>query len=1046
MVSAILEALSKGSQYVNNDDLAAAAASSISGENFMLGRGVDTMNSIFGSDIMSQLSQGIFNPDDADNAERFQKAMSDPAMNAMITKLNGSFKAMSSLMGDFAGETEFTADKQKELYQEMISDWASAEVQGNAMADSIVGVFTNLHGSETEVNKAIEDMGNDMTRIKDLIIAMDDVRGKSGAQVSKMAHADEIFGAISQFSNVDIERIKAADAAGLEEIIDAAMANAQEKYAMYAEVTRLMFEEALMNVFKDKPLELAEWIQAHVNADGTIDLTDLQEFCDQYKQKILDKLAENEGVVGSLVLDISTDKNGNIKTQLVTEKNKKNNNQQTTSIYKSKSQLGGGKKNQQYTYNKPTSQKKEKTAAQKLLESIKRQKELLDHEIKMIQSQEQYYETQEEITNYNRMLELENQAQEKTKASLEGMIYQLRAQLAVTQQGTDDWFNLYQTILSYEEAVESANNAIAANNRKIKENRQAIIKLRVDLENLVDQEIRAQKQKERDMADATVQMEKIVLEAIKKRYQNEWDLIKRDLDKKKQALADESKLIDERLQRRKNAEDEANKYEELAELQRQYASISMDSTRTKDAEALREKIAALEKEIAWDIADEQAAAQKASLEDQIQGYEDRITYGDEYMQEMLSNEQNFAEEVNEVMALSQEELFEWLKNNVDEYITSLEDSQHQMLRSWEDTYKQMKGITDTYWTEVASILTSNDTFMNYMRNTDTYKNASEYQKQMYEYEWSQMYDRWLKGQKDDATYTHYDDNSGNYGTWSTGNGDDTTYNQPVEDNYIPYEGPGPGEDEQKPKTQTQTKRTYPNPKTQTAPSKMYYYLWDNKTNQAVYGPVEYNEAKLRKRRLYANNNDVHIIDSEWYDRLYEMYANQRVIQKTGYMGPASVTHTAMAKGGYIPSTEMVRSRMGTIRVDGTPTNPEMVLDAYATKSLDDFIDAPGTARVDYFADRIARTKDLLSNLSTTDMDADLAKMMEMAKYISLPRLLTNVAVSGLGSESNVTIGDIHIEINEAEINTDDDYETVARNVGNALVKEISRYGLSVSNI
>ena len=1045
MVSAILEALSKGSQYVNNDDLAAAAASSISGENFMLGRGVDTMNSIFGSDIMSQLSQGIFNPDDADNAERFQKAMSDPAMNAMITKLNGSFKAMSSLMGDFAGETEFTADKQKELYQEMISDWANAEVQGNAMADSIVGVFTNLHGSETEVNKAIEDMGNDMTHIKDLIIAMDDVRGKSGAQVSKMAHADEIFGAISQFSSVDVERIKAADAAGLEEIIDAAMANAQEKYAMYAEVTRLMFEESLMNVFKDKPLELAEWIQAHVNADGTIDLTDLQEFCDQYKQKILDKLAENEGVVGSLVLDISTDKNGNIKTQLVTEKNKKNNNQQTTSIYKSKSQLGGGKKNQQYTYNKPTSQKKEKTAAQKLLESIKRQKELLDHEIKMIQSQEQYYETQEEITNYNRMLELENQAQEKTKASLEGMIYQLRAQLAVTQQGTDDWFNLYQTILSYEEAVESANNAIAANNRKIKENRQAIIKLRVDLENLVDQEIRAQKQKERDMADATVQMEKIVLEAIKKRYQNEWDLIKRDLDKKKQALADESKLIDERLQRRKNAEDEANKYEELAELQRQYASISMDSTRTRDAAALREKIAALEKEIAWDIADEQAAAQKASLEDQIQGYEDRITYGDEYMQEMLSNEQNFAEEVNEVMGLSQEELFDWLKNNVDEYINSIEDSQKQMLRGWEDTYKQMKGITDTYWTEVASILTSNDTFMNYMRNTDTYKNASDYQKQMYEYEWSQMYERWLKGQKDDATYTHTDD--GNYGTWSTGSGDDNyNYNEePVEENRVEYNGPGPGTQTQKPKTQTKTASQY--------------WLLDARTGKTIYGPASrracerYSQRKdvLEKYDGYVVlTNDINKTRAQIFDAM-NINANGPVIQQTGTKGAkgrgaGSVTHTAMAKGGYIPSTEMVRSRMGAIRVDGTPADPEMILDAYATKSLDDFIDAPGTARVDYFADRIAKTRDLLSTLNSTDMDADLAKMMEMAKYISLPRLLTNAAVSGLGSESNVTIGDIHIEINEAEINTDDDYETVARNVGNALVKEISRYGLSVSNI
>ena len=46
-------------------------------------------------------------------------------------------------------------------------------------------------------------------------------------------------------------------------------------------------------------------------------------------------------------------------------------------------------------------------------------------------------------------------------------------------------------------------------------------------------------------------------------------LIKKDIEKKKEALEEEKSLIDERLQARKDAEDEAEKYEELAELKKQ---------------------------------------------------------------------------------------------------------------------------------------------------------------------------------------------------------------------------------------------------------------------------------------------------------------------------------------------------------------------------------------------------------------------------------------------------------------------------------------------
>lgn len=697
----------------------------------------------------------------------------------------------------------------------------------------------------------------------------------------------------------------------------------------------------------------------------------------------------------------------------------------------------------------------------------------MDHEVKMIQTQETYYETKEEITNYNRMLELENQAQERVKASLEGMIYQLRAQLAVTQQGTDDWYSLYQTILSYEEAVEGANNAIAANTRKIKENKNAVNKLRVDLEQTVLTEIKNKIQKERDMADATVQMETTILNAIKARYQKEWDYLKDDLTKKREALDEERKLIDERLQRRKDAEDEANKYEELAELQRQLASISMDSTRTRDAAALREKIAALEKEIAWDIAGEQAAAQKASLDDQIKGYEDRITYGDEYMQEMLANEQNFADEVNDVMMMSQDELFNWLENNVDEYINSLEDSQKQMIRSWEDTYKQMKGITDTYWTEVASILTSNDTFMNYMRNTDAYKNASDYQKSVYEYEWSEMYNRWLSGQKDDATYYHQDPYSSGYGTASSGQTyDETSGSGYGGGGYIDYEGDGPGgsigietdpragsgsaESYRKNRDLTSTTRKGSVTGATSAAKSFYsttaihpiangnYYIVDTRTGAKVYGPsteVDCN-AVLRNTDFGEASFYLSVMTEKQMKNLQNRVHG-------GAVGSRGTTVSMYAKGGYIDETRFVGSQMGPIRVDGKSYSREMILDSAATKMVDDYIDGPGTNRIDYFTAQLGKTRGLLAALSSTDLDAlneDLVAMMQRSNMISIPKLFTNAGFMETGSNSAVTIGDIHVEINEAEINTEDDYADVARKVGSALAKEISRYGLSISDI
>ena len=414
-----------------------------------------------------------------------------------------------------------------------------------------------------------------------------------------------------------------------------------------------------------------------------------------------------------------------------------------------------------------------KSAADKLLQNLKNKVTIRDHRIKMTQLQEEKYHQLGMLGNENNMIEYENTLQQEKAGTLAENITKLRSQLKVTERGSDDWQKLYEQVLKYEEELDQTNNTITANTIKMLENSSAIRKSRTDLEELVVQEIEARIQKQREMLAASVEMQDMVVDAIKQRYQDEWDLITKDLEKKREALEEEKSLIDKRLQARKDAQDEAEKYEELAEYRRQLALISMDSTRTKDAAALREKIADLENDLAWKTAEDEAEAQKESLDSQLQGLDKYQQYGDEDLQLLLEDANNFSSEVSEVMQMNQADMFDWLKNNVKDYANSLKDAQTQMVQSWEDTYKQMLGITDTYWDQVDEILSSKNNFAEFMMASDTFKNASETQKQELLYQWldaitSGSYIYYMHAQQNWATYSHDDDEFADYNGGSSG--------------------------------------------------------------------------------------------------------------------------------------------------------------------------------------------------------------------------------------------------------------------------------------
>lgn len=424
-----------------------------------------------------------------------------------------------------------------------------------------------------------------------------------------------------------------------------------------------------------------------------------------------------------------------------------------------------------------------KSDADKLVDKIKKGQALYEHRVKMVQYKQTEYTNADELTNYGRMIEKEMEIEQSYLPVVQENIQKLKEQMAKTKVGSDDWYTLRDAILSAEETYEEINKTLDENKKKLEENQQAILKLHTDLEDSVTEEIKNRIQKERDMTDGAVTMQETILNAIKQRHQDEWDLIKKDIEKKKEALEEEKSLIDERLQTRKDAEDEAEKYEELAELKKQLASVEMDSSRTKDAAQLRKSIADLEKEIGWDIADKEADNAKNEIQDQMDAYDDYITKGDEDLEELLKDANNFSEEVNNVLKMNQSELFDWLKNNVKEYTESLKDAQQQMVNSWSDTYKQMIGLTDSYWDEVAEILSSKESYLEYMKNSDEYLNASDDMKAQLRYQWEDAYDKWILALKDTTNYDHFDNGLGDmsgseYGTGTSSgtgaNGNKTT--------------------------------------------------------------------------------------------------------------------------------------------------------------------------------------------------------------------------------------------------------------------------------
>lgn len=710
--------------------------------------------------------------------------------------------------------------------------------------------------------------------------------------------------------------------------------------------------------------------------------------------------------------------------------------------------------------NNGNNNKKEKTPAEALTEAIKNRKTLWDHRIKMVQFEQTYYEQDDQLGNYGRMLEAENQIRREMGPALEQNLRDLQAELSQTAQNTKEWYSLRDAILETEEAIEDNNNAIEANNKKLKQNEYEIHKRRVDLENLVRDEIKRRIEEHRNQVKGASDLENEILNIIKQRYKSQWEIIKEDIDKKKEALNEEKSLINERLQARKSAEDKATKYEQLAEYKKQLALIQMDRSRTREATELRKKIAELQGTIGWSVAEEEAKNQTDEIDQQIKAYDDYEKNGDEALERFLEDANNMKEEIKQVMNLNHDDLLTWLRTNSDDYKNSLENTRETMEFGWHDLYNQANGIIETFNEQVEKILSNQDTYIEYMKESSEYLNATKDAQANMVTDWMNTYDQWYKTLDRSAEHVHVDINlqsdgsvieSNDYsygggGSYNASDASDYSDNQPYDitingnnkpvKGYLTSEKMDSGSNSNTINTFTSEKinNTFTVEKKQVYRKKIYLKYATTGDKSPVYFEGEgytendaVNDAYDKAVKWIQGNRQelVYYVlgPSGRYPQGYTAsFGGQTYSAKTKdlaynyllktfeasnialtryqdlYNGANSASYTWYKHGGLVDYT-------GPAWVDGTPSDPEAFLSAPDTKMIRELID--------------------------------------YLHYIPTP-YMTHYDPSIFSGTNSSNIESIVVNINEASVSDDVDIENLANRIGEQFNRELEKQGFTTA--
>ena len=656
------------------------------------------------------------------------------------------------------------------------------------------------------------------------------------------------------------------------------------------------------------------------------------------------------------------------------------------------------------------------------------------HNLKMIQYQETKYQNAGELSNYGYMLGVEVSARKEELQYQKEYAQQLKDTLAATDESSDAYEKYSQEYYKVCEAIKATENELESLEKKQKDNSLAILKIRKSVEDTINDEIKTRIQKEKNMLSATIQIENQLASIIRKRYTDELALMRKRDEQNKESLNNEKNLLNERLEYKKKAIDYANKYEELAEYKKQLAILRMDSTRTKEALELERKITDLQRELSLQEESDYVAARNEQIDEEIKAIDEAATKREETTNEWLKDYANIADQIESIMAGGEGSYLEALKEQ-DEWKYASEEQRKQMEQEAHDRWLASIGEIETYWDEVLEHISSKDDFIDYMVNSDKYKYDSEAGQAIFMRQMEDLYDNLISAEKVDPVFEHIDDIKGtvtdmsamlsgkmnelitivqniwdgqqiaewtdyrpdmNIGSMDlpTHVASQEAYNfdpnlilnsingliQDATNRYADYVA------EQQRQAQAAAAAA-----TASSPS---YSSKTNKKNPAVTGAVTGATETLRLVTVVGGTGSSPGATTSYYvsaknDEDYKKKAQLLAKSKGG-------TIKKNAEGGLIDYT-------GLAWVDGSLTKPESFLDATDTKLLRSMLDAFSYVNVN-------------------------------TGFIPSSEMMTS---------NNTTIGDINITINQAELKSDADVDSLARKIGKSFTKELGKQGFNL---
>ena len=610
---------------------------------------------------------------------------------------------------------------------------------------------------------------------------------------------------------------------------------------------------------------------------------------------------------------------------------------------------------------------------------------------------------------------------EQEKSDLEDMQEYYRNTYGL---GSEEEKRIIELIKKHEEAIASENAQIEKNTKIYEENQKKIRQVQKTLEDAVDKEIEAEKKRQREILSANVSMQDTILNLLKKRLQDEWNLKKKDIEKEKESLNEYKKLINERFNYRKKASDQADKDEELADYRRQLALIEADPSRTKDAKELRRQIEELERDQTWAIAEDELNNENERIDEQTQGWDKYVQYNEEKLNELLSDANNFATELNDILSGSFEESYEkildFMNRENEAFMKSLPDAQKQMIQSWEDTWKKAKDIVDSNYEQIKAILESKESFMAFMKETDrTYKkylddNDANSMK-LLEKQWEELYDKYVNATKDTATFTP--------------------------DEHILEEASSQIEELVAEMLNVDTKDIISNAPEAEGFSDNTVKTQDLSTGESLI-VSDLNDIYKKVEPIAADVAAIATATGAKSSSTPKQKKEEQVVISviggngsnpgavTSYIGYGKTKDDAYKNakeeaeskrpGGYIVSSDYI------------PNDEKSRMLHYANGGLVDFT---GPAWVDG-----TKTKPE-SFLDSTDTSI-LRSMLDTFTYIKNSPYMSYIDPSMYGNNTNV--GDINITINQAELKSDADIDNLARKIGKSFTKEMQKQGLNLS--